>query len=64
MTDIKDCFFMLQAGNIEVELGSHPRNDQVQLDWESFPARVDPGRGIQRSRSNCCVKAILFKIEL
>ena len=55
---------MLQAGNIEVELGSHPRNDQVQLDWESFPARVDPGRGIRRSRSNCGVKAILFNIEL
>lgn len=37
--------YILQSGNIEVELGSHPRKDQVQLDWESFPDRVDPGRG-------------------
>lgn len=37
--------YILQSGNIEVELGCHPRKDQVQLDWESFPARVDPGRG-------------------
>lgn len=37
--------YVLQSGNIEVELGCHPQKDQVQLDWESFPARVDPGRG-------------------
>lgn len=37
--------YILQSGNIEVELGCHPQKDQVQLDWESFPARVDPGRG-------------------
>lgn len=55
---------MLQAGNIEVELGSHPRKDQVQLDWESFPARVDPGRGIQRSRSYCGARAILLDFEM
>lgn len=37
--------YILQSGNIEVELGCYLRKDQVQLDWESFFVRVDLGRG-------------------
>lgn len=48
--DITKALDKIKSGNIEVELGCHPRKDQVQLDWESFPARVDPGRDLPKKR--------------
>ncbi|XP_048779083.2 glutathione S-transferase C-terminal domain-containing protein homolog isoform X2 [Ostrea edulis] len=48
--DITKALNKIKNGNIEVEFGSHPRGDQVQLDWESFPARVDPGIDLPKKR--------------
>ncbi|XP_061189198.1 glutathione S-transferase C-terminal domain-containing protein-like [Saccostrea echinata] len=48
--DITKALNKIKCGNIEEELGSHPRGDQVQLDWEGFPVRVDPGRDLPKKR--------------
>lgn len=48
--DITKALDKIKSGNIEVELGSHPRKDQIELEWESFPARVDPGRDLPKKR--------------
>lgn len=48
--DVAATLDKIKAGQIQVEIGTHPKGDNVEIEWDTLPQAVSPGNDLPNKR--------------